>query len=132
SSDLVVGWIFPKTRKLHLITIGLTFGSWFILGFWYGFGYCFLTDWHWDVKRKLGETNLPSSFIKYFADKISGNDISATLVNNVTLIVFIITIILTIYYNFFHPNRRKKKPRHDFFCIIVRWKQPYSKYIRLL
>lgn len=100
----VVGWIFPKTRKLHLITIALTFGSWFILGFWYGFGYCFLTDWHWDVKKKLGETNLPSSFIKYFADKISGKDISTTLVNNVTLIVFIITIILTIYYNFFHKK----------------------------
>ena len=102
----VVGWIFPKTRKLHLITIGLTFGSWFILGFWYGFGYCFLTDWHWDVKKKLGETDLPSSFIKYFADKITGKDISATLVNNVTLIVFILTIILTIYYNFFHRRNR--------------------------
>lgn len=105
----VVGWIFPKTRKLHLITIALTFGSWFILGFWYGFGYCFLTDWHWDVKKKLGETNLPSSFIKYFADKISGEDISTTLVNNVTLIVFIITIILTIYYNFFHKKRKIHK-----------------------
>lgn len=105
----VVGWIFPKTRKLHLITIALTFGSWFILGFWYGFGYCFLTDWHWDVKKKLGETNLPSSFIKYFADKISGKDISTTLVNNVTLIVFIITIILTIYYNFFHKKRKIHK-----------------------
>lgn len=105
----VVGWIFPKTRKLHLITIALTFGSWFILGFWYGFGYCFLTDWHWDVKKKLGETNLPSSFIKYFADKISGKDISTTLVNNVTLIIFIITIILTIYYNFFHKKRKIHK-----------------------
>ena len=102
----LVGWIFPKTRKLHLTTIALTFGSWFILGFWYGFGYCFLTDWHWDVKKKLGETNLPSSFIKYFADKITGKDISATLVNNVTLIVFIITIILTIYYNFFHKKHK--------------------------
>ena len=107
----VVGWIFPKTRKLHLITIGLTFASWFILGFWYGFGYCFLTDWHWDVKEKLGETGLPSSFIKYFADKISGKDISATLVNNVTLIIFIITIILTIYYNFFHKKNKMHRPQ---------------------
>lgn len=102
----VVGWILPKTRRLHLITIGLTFASWFILGFWYGFGYCFLTDWHWNVKKKLGETDLPSSFIKYFADKITGKDISATLVNNVTLIVFILTIILTIYYNFFHKRNK--------------------------
>ena len=107
----VVGWIFPKTRKLHLITIGLTFASWFILGFWYGFGYCFLTDWHWDVKNKLGETDLPSSFIKYFADKISGKDISATLANNVTLTIFIITIILTIYYNFFHKKNKIHKPQ---------------------
>jgi hypothetical protein len=102
----VVGWIFRRTRKLHLITIALTFASWFILGFWYGFGYCFLTDWHWDIKEQRGAENLPSSFIKFAADKISGTDMSASLINNVTLGVFLATIVLTVYYNFFHHPKK--------------------------
>jgi len=66
------GWIWKKTRKAHLIVVGITLASWFILGIWKGWGYCFLTDWHWRVKEKLGETGLPDSFIKYMADKITG------------------------------------------------------------
>ena len=31
------------------------------LGAVYGWGYCPCTDWHWDVKRRLGETGLPRS-----------------------------------------------------------------------
>ncbi|MCC5921935.1 MAG: DUF2784 domain-containing protein [Cyclobacteriaceae bacterium] len=61
----VVGWAFEKTRKTHLVTISLTLMSWGVLGIWYGFGYCPLTDWHWQVLRALGETELPvvSSFV---------------------------------------------------------------------
>lgn len=96
------GWIWEKTRKAHFIVIALTFASWFVLGIWYGWGYCFLTDWHWRVKERLGETNLPASFIKYMADKISGKDIDARLVDLSTMVIFIFTIIITIYVNFIH------------------------------
>ncbi len=60
------GWLWNKTLKPHLVVIMITIFSWFILGIWYGFGYCFLTDWHWEIKRELGETDLPASFITYF------------------------------------------------------------------
>jgi hypothetical protein len=108
----LLGWIWPKTQKLHLITISLTAASWFILGIWYGWGYCFLTDWEWAIKEKLGERNLPSSFIKYFADKISGNDVDPSLINTATLICFLTAVILTIYFNFFRrtASRKKKLP----------------------
>jgi hypothetical protein len=96
----LIGWIWTKTRKAHLITIGATAASWFILGIWFGWGYCFLTDWQWSVKEKLGETNLPSSFIKYFADKVSGGNIDPSLVNTITLICFLGAVVLTIYVNF--------------------------------
>ena len=52
-----------KTRKLHLISLGLTTFSWLVPGIWYGFGYCFLTDRHWEIKEKFGQTGLPASFI---------------------------------------------------------------------
>jgi len=104
----LLGWIWPRTRKLHLITMGATAASWFILGIWYGWGYCFLTDWQWTVKEKLGETNLPSSFIKYFADKLTGSDIDPSLVNTTTLVCFIAAVGLTIYVNFFKRAKRTR------------------------
>jgi len=95
------GWIWEKTRKAHLITVAATAFSWFILGIWLGWGYCPITDWQWKVKEKLGEINLPSSFIKYYADKISGKNIDPSIVDTTTLIAFLIVIVLTIYFNFF-------------------------------
>jgi hypothetical protein len=97
----LLGWIWKRTRKLHLVTISLTAASWFILGIWYGWGYCFLTDWQWNIKEKLGETNLPSSFITYFANKLTGQSVSASLITAITLVCFILATTLTIYVNFF-------------------------------
>ena len=51
----LAGWIWRKTRKAHLVVLSLTMVSWFVAGIWYGFGYCPCTDWHWQVKKKLGE-----------------------------------------------------------------------------
>ena len=93
-------WIWPATRKAHLITMATTAFSWFGLGLFYGWGYCPITEWEWKVKTKLGETNLPNSFIKYYADKITGKEISTSLVDNITLGCFLAAVILAIYFNF--------------------------------
>ncbi|HEX7903746.1 MAG TPA: DUF2784 domain-containing protein [Chitinophagaceae bacterium] len=100
------GWIWKPIRKAHFITLLLTAASWFILGIWYGWGYCPLTDWHWEVKEKLGERNLPNSFVKYIADKITGADISSSLVDNVTLTCLIGAVIASVYVNFFAQGKR--------------------------
>ena len=102
----LVGWIWTRTRKIHLITIGLTIASWFILGIWHGWGYCVLTDWHWQVKQKLGERNLPASFIKYYADKLTGKNFDPSLVENVTLGCLVFALVATIYVNFFRKKNR--------------------------
>jgi hypothetical protein len=101
------GWIWPKTRKAHLITVAATAFSWFVLGIWFGWGYCPITDWQWKVKEKLGETDLPNSFIKYYADKISGKDIDPKIVDRVTLIAFLAVIILTLFLIFFNKRRKR-------------------------
>jgi hypothetical protein len=106
----LTGWIWKKTRKIHLITLALTILSWFVLGIWHGWGYCFLTDWQWDVKEKLGEKDLPNSFIKYFADKLTGQDFDPELVNNVTLACLVFAVAAAIFVNFRtrkkHANQR--------------------------
>jgi hypothetical protein len=104
----LTGWIWKRTRKAHLITLGLTLVSWFVFGFWYGWGYCFLTDWHWQVKEKLGEKNLPASFIKYFADKISGKNFDPSFVDNITLGCLLFAIVAALYMNFFASKRKSQ------------------------
>ncbi len=68
----LTGWIWPRTRRLHLAVIGLTVLSWVGLGLFWGWGYCPFTEWHWQVKRTLGETGLPASYVKYYADQATG------------------------------------------------------------
>jgi hypothetical protein len=103
----LLGWIWPATRKAHLVLLTATLISWFLLGIWFGWGYCPVTDWQWDVKEKLGEKDLPNSFIKYFADKVSGKDFPAPLVDRVTLISFLLIVIVTIYVNFIRKPRSR-------------------------
>ena len=96
----LTGWIWEKARKLHLVVVAGTLFSWIVLGLRYGMGYCFLTDWHWDVKYQLGETDLPASFIKYFFDRYTPFDIAANVVDWGTGITFGVVVLITIYVNF--------------------------------
>ena len=101
------GWIWPATRKAHFICVLATAASWFLLGIWFGMGYCPVTDWQWRVKEQLGEHNLPASFIKYYADKISGKNISSSVIDMVTGISFFIAALLSVYVNFIKKKRKK-------------------------
>ena len=103
------GWIPPATRKAHFISILLTAASWFLLGIWFGIGYCPVTDWQWEVKEKLGEKNLPSSFITYYAEKFTGHNFSPSLINTITVIAFFLAVGASIYVNFFVKKRSIKK-----------------------
>ena len=105
------GWIPRASRKAHFISIILTAASWFLLGIWFGMGYCPFTDWQWQVKRKLGEKNLPSNFIEYFVEKIAARDFDAQFINYTTVICFALTALVSIYLNFL--KTKKKKPLHD-------------------
>jgi hypothetical protein len=100
-------WIWKKTRRAHLIVAGITLVCWFVLGIWYGWGYCPITDWQWQVKEKLGETNLPNSFVKYLIDKITGKDFPSSLIDNITLYSFLIAIAFSVYFNFLQKKKNK-------------------------
>ncbi len=95
----LLGWIWVRTRKIHLLVALLTGLSWTVLGIWYGLGYCPLTDWHWEVKRKLGEHDLPNSFIKYLADGLTGADFDPFVVDVATGVGFALALVLSIVLN---------------------------------
>jgi len=94
------GWIWGKTRIFNLVVLLLTGSSWLFLGLVVGtLGYCPLTDWHFSILKRLGETGLPSSYIKYLADRLTGLDISVSLVDNVTLYSFLVALGFSIFFN---------------------------------
>ncbi len=96
----LVGWIWKETRKVHLLALTLTMCSWFGLGIRYGFGYCPCTDWHWQVKTKLGETSLPMSYVKYYADWLTGLDWNAFVLDSVVALFGLAAFGVSIWLNF--------------------------------
>ena len=92
----IVGWIWKKTRRIHLITIGLTALSWFVLGIWYGWGYCICTDWHWSVRAALGKATPSNSYIHFLIKELTGANLNEKFVDISVLIIFIICCSLSI------------------------------------
>lgn len=93
------GWIWKKTRKANLITLTLTGLSWFVLGIFYGIGYCPLTDWHFKILRHLGEHDIPNSYIKYLIDRIFSCNINAKIVDTGTATLFFMALGISVYVN---------------------------------
>ena|SRR5664280_482079 len=104
------GWIWKRTRKLNLILLSLTGASWLFLGLIVGtLGYCPLTDWHFKILEKLGKTDIPYSYTKYLADRLTGLDINASLVDNATLYTFLAALVISIALNLRDFLKRKKE-----------------------
>ena len=95
----VFGWAWRRTRRAHLVTISATLLSWFGLGIAYGWGYCPLTDWHWQVKRALGETGLPASWVKYYLDQLTGVAWNAGLVDGLVIGTALAALVLSVVLN---------------------------------
>ncbi len=95
----IFGWMFPKTRKINLVTLLLTAFSWFVLGIWYGWGYCVFTGWHWDVRRHLGYDDRSNSYIHFLILKLTGINLKPQLVDNVVLIGFLLSLVMSIWLN---------------------------------
>ena len=103
----MVGWMFPKTRKLNLITLLLTAFSWFVVGIWKGIGFCYCTEWHWQVRKQLGYHDQTNSYIHFLILKLTGANLSVSLVETVTVIVFAISLLMSVWLNM-RDWRRKK------------------------
>ena len=102
------GWILKRTRKLNLITLLLTFGSWVLLGIWKGWGYCFLTDWHYGILRRLGEHKLPNSYIAFLIHKVTGWLPSAELINFYTLALAVLALLCSLWANLITRRSKRK------------------------
>lgn len=92
------GWIIPQWRFTNLITLSLTSFSWFIIGIWFGFGYCPFTDGHWGVRQLLGYDDDSNSYIYFLILKITGINFSESFVDVLTAILFCVSYFISIYF----------------------------------
>jgi len=102
------GWMWKKTRRANLVILLLTAFSWFFLGIWYGYGYCPSTDWHWQVRMKLGYDDRVDSYTKFLIDKLTGLDVRPKYVDILTLVLLVIALFASIVTNV----RDRKKSKH--------------------
>ena len=102
----MVGWMFRPTRRWHLVTLTLTALSWFVLGIWYGWGYCLCTDWHWQVRRQLGFDDESNSYIHFLLLKLTGINMDPQLVETATLVIFVLAVVMSVWLNI---RDRKRK-----------------------
>jgi hypothetical protein len=105
----LTGWAWKRLRTLHLWFVLGTLASWVLLGLKFGLGYCFLTDWHWKVKRALGATDLPGSFIQYLLEA-AGIRAAPDLTDSATLIAFVGVLCWTLYLNL-RSGRKRQGPQ---------------------
>lgn len=89
------GWIWKRTRVVHLITLGLTAFSWFVLGAIYGWGYCLCTDYHARILEQLGSPAADLTFIQLMFQRLLGISVGAELADGVAVVVFGLIVCAT-------------------------------------
>lgn len=93
------GWMVKSLRKWNLLTLGLTAFSWVVLGAFYGFGYCFLTDWHWQIRDELGYPNPFNSYIRFLITTLFSIIVSEKTVDILTGALFFAALVMSIVTN---------------------------------
>lgn len=106
----LVGWVWKKTRKLHLVSMIITFGSWFIGGIWFGWGYCFMTDWHWQVREQMGHPIVNDSYTGFLIKELFGIKNLPENLDLSIMLMFFVAFLLAIFF-FASDVMLKKKIR---------------------
>lgn len=100
------GWIFRKTRHWNLLTLLATAFNWFVLGFFYGWGFCLCTEWHWQVRHHLGYYDMSNSYNHFLLLKLTGINFSPMLIDSLTAAVFFFSLAISLWLNI-RDNRKK-------------------------
>lgn len=88
-----LGWIWRRTRPWQLATVSVTALSWFGLGLWFGWGYCPCTDWHFQVRERLGFSD-PPSYIQLLVREVTGIELETRVANALAVITLVVTGLL--------------------------------------
>jgi len=85
---ILFGWHFPKIKYVYLATLIVTLLSELL------FGYCLLTKWEFDFRKKSEPTlDYDYAFLSYYAHKV-GIKISYRLIKYAALLFLVISLII--------------------------------------
>ena len=107
----MVGWAWKRTRVLHLVTVGLTAFSWFVIGAFWGWGYCPCTDWHAQIRRQLGHADAGSTWLQQMIHRFFGFSLSRSTADWITGSVFAFIVLATLVA--WTRERRRKNTEPD-------------------
>jgi hypothetical protein len=109
---IAFGWLMPRLRLLHLTVVLATGSSWLIFAHANGLANCILTEWHYLILRKLGETNLPETYAQYTLKRMTGIMIEKTTAFTITRLCWLISLGLSSFFIFrdLHPKRKLSIP----------------------
>ncbi len=93
-----LGWMWRSTRPWQLATVTLTALSWLALGPWYGWGYCPSTDWHWQVRARLGFVD-PPSYLQLLIREFTGVMPDAAAANALAIVTLTLAAILGVTFS---------------------------------
>lgn len=103
---ICTGWIWRRTRPWQLAAIALTTASWFVLGFRYGWGYCPFTDWHWQVRARLGFVD-PPSYIQLLIGELTGVELRHVTADALAVVTLILAAALGVARALRDPTPRR-------------------------
>lgn len=115
------GWMWRKTRKANLVVLLLTSMSWFFLGIWYGFGYCPSTDWHWQVRTKLGHGDMPPSYLAFLVQSLTGMAVDKTVVDIIAVLFLFLALFASVWTNVQDWGKKRARDREE--------KEPFDRKI---
>ena len=102
------GWVWERTLRFNLLSIILTVTAWFAFAPWYGLGYCPCTDWHWQVKEALGQTDLPNNYLTYLFETWTGIVVSDEFSDTLAWSALVPALALSLFFNLKLTNKSAK------------------------
>jgi hypothetical protein len=85
---VLVGWAWRPARLPHLVLTGLIAFSWFVLGASHGIGYCLLTDWHQQVRLRMGCPQTGATYLQLLASELFGVTLGGTTSDRLAGLLF--------------------------------------------
>jgi len=104
---LLSGWAFRRLRTVHAAALAITLVSWFFLGAFFGWGYCFLTDWHWEIRAERGLA-MPNSFIKFLIDSSLGTDLAPDTTDALAVGGLLLAVLAAVVVRILDRKRRRR------------------------
>lgn len=96
----LLGWIWRRTRRWNLYMLAATAVSWFVMGIWYGLGYCLCTDWHFRIRNALGYDDDSPTYIHLLIKLMTGLDLDSSVVQTGTAVGFVFALTMSLLANF--------------------------------